>query len=47
LVYNTIKDWDINAEKKINVTEEYFAKLRFNMKSESSDTKTVKLEAGK
>ncbi len=41
-----IKDWDIYCDKKITINSDYFAKLKFHLKSEMSETKFIKLENG-
>ena len=45
-LYEQIKDWEIYCDKKIPMTQEYFNKLKFHLKSEMSESKFVRVEAG-
>jgi len=44
-LYEQIKDWEVYCDKKIPISQEYFNKLKFQLKSEMSESKYVRVES--
>jgi len=44
-LYEQMKDWEIYCDKKIPMSQEYFNKLKFQLKSELSESKYVRVES--
>jgi len=44
MVFEKISNWEIESEKKIKITEDYFQKLKILLKGDVSDAKTSKIE---
>lgn len=46
-LFEFIKEWNVSYEKPIQITKEYFGKIRLLLKSEISESKNSKVDFGK